>query len=545
MCESVIPIKNYITGHNPNVQNFGIFQKYPAGVFNPAFTGMFLLDYTNYKDLSDYKICKFHCIKSGIILYGNEAFVFTPLTNNDINSYIKIMLRNQSFLHAMTKPKATKLIVDYIRCNCQKPVIPCLHIIKKFLSDIIGLSESTFKGDSNSFHTLLFRIYTFMYMLHYNMPLQRKNTPGKRNLSSSVYCGRRKGWYSYLSGKEQKILAQESIFVSSNAIPDDLINGIAIGDLINSAVISSDDHNNNCMIRDGSYDCLTFQQDIKLHAHKYAETKKKSAVTGERRKVDELEEVPNIHVLKKKVQSYMVGWQSVSATRTCETWNQKFHNLIVVCGIQNYYLPSKLPECYKAGSSCGHVLHVDLEESASNTLHLTMLESVGNHSSHPLEVASSFVDSLIFENPVWDLGLQFAIQKSNSEKLFNLQKESAQKYLSTCICPCSSLFSFWHERSSLSSLPEFIPCEGSVFKDPTTFLKHLHFMRHDYYHRIIMRQVQNLYSSLIAKLKIPDWNTTHSLSSTVSAEQSIPKGKVSLPTYVFSHSKYDTFTVQR
>jgi len=535
-----------MSSHNPTVQTFGIFQKYPVGVFNPAFTGMFLLDYSSYKDLSEYKICKFHCIKSGIILYGNEAFVFTPLTNNDINSYIKILLRKQSFHHTMTKSKATKLIVDYIRCNCLKPIIPCLHIIKNFLSDIVGLSESTFDGDLNSFRTLLYRIYTFMYMLHYHMPLQRKNTPGKRNLASSIYCGRRKGWYSYLSGKEQKILAQESIFVSLNSIPDDLINGIAIGNLIDSAVITSNDKKNNCMIRDGSYDCLMFQQDIKLHAHKYAETKKKSAVMGERRKIDELEEVPNIEALKKQVESYMVGWHRASLTKSCETWNQKFHKLIAACRIEKYFPTSELPECYKAGNSCGHILHVDLEESATNTLHLTMLELVVNHScSHPLEVASSFVDSLTFENPVWDLGLQFAIQKTNSEKLFNLQKESAQKYLSTCICPCLSLFTYWHESSSLSSLPDFTHCQGSVCKDPMTLLKHLHFMRHDYYHRIIMRQVQNLYSSLIAKLKIPDWNTTHSLNSTISTLQSIPKGKVLLPIYVFSRSKYETITVER
>ena len=540
---SVCKGPNNMTGHNPTVQTFGVFQKYPTGVFNPAFTGMFLLDYSSYKDLSDYKICKFHCIKSGIILYGNEAFVFTPLTNNDINSYIKILLRNQSFNHTMTKSKATKLIVDYIRCNCQEPVLPCLHLIKKFLSNSVGLSLSTFDGDLNSFHTLLYRTYTFMYMLHYRMPLQRKNTPGKRNLASSVYCGRRKGWYSYLSGKEQKILAQESIYVSSNAIPDDLINGIAIRDFINSTIVNSNDQKNNCMIRDGSYDCLQFQQDIKLHAHKYAEIKKNSAVIGERRKIDQLKEVPTIDALKKQVKACMSGWKPSSLTRTCETWNQKFHNLISACEIENYFPTSQLPECYKPSNSCGHVLHVDLEESATNTLHLTMLELVVNHSSaHPLEVASSFVDSLSFENPVWDLGLQFAIQKSNSEKLFNIQKDSTQKYLSHCICPCSSLFKYWHQSSSLSTLPDFEHCEGSVYKNPTSFLKHLHLMRHDYYHRIVMRQVQNLYSSLIAKLKIPDWNTTDSNISTL---QSIPKGQVTLPVYVFSPSKYETFTVER
>ena len=168
---------------------------------------MFILDYSKYTDLSEYKICKFHSIKSGIILYGNEAFVFTPLSNNDIHSYLKILLRNKSFHHTMTKSKATKVIVDYIRCNCRKPIIPCLLIMTNYLSDIVGLSEATFVGDLNSFHTLLYRVYIFMYLLHYRMPLHRKNNPGNRNLASSIYCNRRRGWYSYLTGKEQKILA--------------------------------------------------------------------------------------------------------------------------------------------------------------------------------------------------------------------------------------------------------------------------------------------------------------------------------------------------
>ena len=123
---------DYMSNNKPFVRAFGAFRKYPPGVFNPAFTGMFLLDYSNYEDLSDYKICKFNSIKSGIILYGNEASVFTPFSNNDIHSYLKILLHNKTFHHTMTKSKATKLIVDYIRCNCRKPIIPCLHVIKFF-----------------------------------------------------------------------------------------------------------------------------------------------------------------------------------------------------------------------------------------------------------------------------------------------------------------------------------------------------------------------------------------------------------------------------
>ena len=125
-----------------------------------------------------------------------------------------------------------------------------------------------------------------------------------------------------------------------------------------------------------------------------------------------MEEVPNIEALKKLVESFAVGWDPGTPKKSCKTWNEKFHKLLAGCDIKMCYPTSKLPECYKPGNLCGHILHVDLEETASSTLHLTMLESVANHSSsHSLEVASLFVYSLSFHNPVWDLGLQFAISK--------------------------------------------------------------------------------------------------------------------------------------
>ena len=155
---------------------------------------MFLLEYSTLPNLSEYKICKFHTIKSGIILYRNEVFVFTPISNNDMQSYLKIMLRDRPLPYNMSKTLATRLIVEYIRANCKKEIIPCLRIIQNYLSDIVGLSEATFVGDQNYFFTLLHWVYIFMYMLHYRMPLQHKNTPGKRNLASSVHCRNEKGF---------------------------------------------------------------------------------------------------------------------------------------------------------------------------------------------------------------------------------------------------------------------------------------------------------------------------------------------------------------
>ena len=83
------------------LQTIGIFNKYPVGVFNPAFTGMYLWELSSSHELNDYQICRYHSIKSGIILYGSEAYVFTQITNNDIISHLKILIRWQKYRNDM------------------------------------------------------------------------------------------------------------------------------------------------------------------------------------------------------------------------------------------------------------------------------------------------------------------------------------------------------------------------------------------------------------------------------------------------------------
>ena len=259
-----------------------------------------------------------------------------------------------------------------------------------------------------------------------------------------------------------------------------------------------------------------------------------------------VQEVPNITTLNKKVESHMVGWKPTWVEKSSGSWNLLFHQIVTECNLKNHYSPSNLPECYHPGNSCGHVLHVELEEAASNTLRLTTFELVENKSSAlTSQVASSFIDAFVFHNHVWDLGFQFEMAKTNSEKLFHFEKDSCQNYSSTCVCPCSSAFVNWHEKTHILSLPNFEQCDDTVFADPTTFLKHIHSKGTDFYHRIVMRQVQNLYSSLFAKFKCLDSNTNQSLNLTSSTFQSVHKGKITLPLYVHADSVYDTICVKR
>ena len=69
-------------------RSFGTFHTYPDGVFNPALCVMMLLKLSPDHILNDYQICQFHQIKSGVIMYRLNVYVFTPITNNDIQSYL-------------------------------------------------------------------------------------------------------------------------------------------------------------------------------------------------------------------------------------------------------------------------------------------------------------------------------------------------------------------------------------------------------------------------------------------------------------------------
>ena len=139
---------------------------------------------------------------------------------------------------------------------------------------------------------------------------------------------------------------------------------------------------------------MIFQQNIKSHAHDHAtkNDRKKNKLLGGQRMVGVVQEVPNITTLNKKVESHMVGWKPTWVEKYSDSWNLLFHEILTECDLKNPYSPSNLPECYHPGNSCGHILHVELEEAASNTLRLTTFELVENKSSAlTSQVASSFI----------------------------------------------------------------------------------------------------------------------------------------------------------
>ena len=118
---------------------------------------------------------------------------------------------------------------------------------------------------------------------------------------------------------------------------------------------------------------------------------------------------------------------------------------------------------------------------------------------YPLSVPAMFIQSVVYENPIWDIGLKHMIINKNSNKLFNMEKDKVQRYTTKCICPCGGLFRNWHNQSHINLLPNFKTCEDKVFYDHMEFIAHLYSKKEEYYHQTILRLVQSTYSVLLAK----------------------------------------------
>ena len=231
---------------------YGVFQKYPDGILNPSFTGMILWEIKHDHMLNNYKLCPYHYIKSGVILYGNMAYIFTPISNNDIKSSLKTLFRDKKLPNGNSPKTISKHLVDYIRHQASQTTIPSIGSIKKYLYHTFQVDETTFIDERYSFLLLLKRMYIMIYMIHYQMPLQRRNPPGSRNIGKSPNHQQKKGWLSYLSKKEIEIIFRKNTVIATTSIPDDLINGVCRSEITNFENVNLNDITNTSMFRDGS-----------------------------------------------------------------------------------------------------------------------------------------------------------------------------------------------------------------------------------------------------------------------------------------------------
>lgn len=73
---------------------------------------------------------------------------------------------------------------------------------------------------------------------------------------------------------------------------------------------------------------------------------------------------------------------------------------------------------------------MDLHRTAQDTLYLSMTESpYGSLITLQQKKASEYIYTVIYWNPVWDLGLQNSTIKKNSGHIFSSEKTKVNTYL--------------------------------------------------------------------------------------------------------------------
>ena len=92
-----------------------------------AFCGMLLWEISPGHMLNDFEINKFHNIRSGIILHGSRAYVFTQITNDDIHSHLKILMRGKSLKHNIPTSKGATMLRKYVRFKSTERILPSIH----------------------------------------------------------------------------------------------------------------------------------------------------------------------------------------------------------------------------------------------------------------------------------------------------------------------------------------------------------------------------------------------------------------------------------
>ena len=321
--------------------------------------------------------------------------------------------------------------------------------------------------------------------------------PGKTKLRHICWLLCQKGWYSYLSYCEQKILQRDEINVSESSIPDNMIHGVCRDDFTDYTKIQHHDILNCNMFRDGSVDASLFQQKIHTFMYLYSQNKggnvrESKHTSSDVQEPGVIQEVPTISFLLEQVQKCMMTMNTSFCPNHRLPWNEMFYSLVNLCGLKNNFPPSSLPTTYARDKVWSHIFHVELEETATHAMYLTMLEgSKDLENALDSHVPAFFIYCMVLQNPIWYLGLQFKASNDISPKKQGVKSINLQSYTTNCICPCSKLFNNWHQRESLDKLSNWRSCTSEIYQEPADFIHHLHVMNKDYYHRIILRVVQS------------------------------------------------------
>ena len=191
------------------------------------------------------------------------------------------------------------------------------------------------------------------------------------------------------------------------------------------------------------------------------------------------------------------------------TWNKTFHTILVEWSLLTLFDLKKFPQSYQPGKVCGHSLQVDLDRVRYNTIHLTLLDLTNSKNNNTRDYMD-FIDAVLFDNPLRDVGLQHKLMEKNTEKIYI---KIIENYTAQCVCHCSILFNKWYVRLGIDKYNQFKPYDNIIYDDHINFVYHVHENQNDRFHKIIQQIIQTSYSILLNKLNLQSDNDVNDSKS--------------------------------
>ena len=236
------------------------------------------------------------------------------------------------------------------------------------------------------------------------------------------------------------------------------------------------DVQNSAMFRDGSVNSMVFQRDIQIYKHWRSKSfwgnlqttisLKHGDTLTPFSQVNNKHSTYSIYILQNSVKTIIQQTHTQNDIDVTSSWNSLFHGIVESCNLVSEYPLDTLWQCYQKGNDCGHTEHVNLENTTINTLYLTILEHLKQHDPNiSSNIASLFIHFTIYQNPVWDLGLQHKLLSQNFNKDYSSNLKDIQTYNSNCTCPCSSIFDWWHRKKGILKMRHFQQCDIPKFTD--------------------------------------------------------------------------------
>ena len=151
--------------------------------------------------------------------------------------------------------------------------------------------------------------------------------------------------------KEQKILNNPHIVISSEPVLEDLVNGNSRSDITNFSHTSHVNKLNSSMFRDGSYDFMQFQKKIQyfcfIHScNKREHWKPFNHVSNNKRTKNKTMLLTSIKYLREQVHIYTDGLAINKKSKSIQSRNSMFHNICQLCDLGHEFLLWVMPTCY-------------------------------------------------------------------------------------------------------------------------------------------------------------------------------------------------------